>query len=260
MSNQKVTKLSPNPQGFGHVRDELDPQLFASELPVQHTHVYYEDDKLGLYIGVWDTSTMVEAAGPYPCDEFMYLLEGEVEIKNSKTGRMEKVQAGEAFVIPKGYDCQWHQTGYLRKFFVISEHPEEDIPKTPVVEGIIKLEVNNSASMAIQDAARLGIKEPKIPFIIKGKAPAQKYLPYYNDHTGNFMTGTWQSEAFKTEMQPFPRNEFVYLQSGSLIITEQEGDEQEFKAGDAFFVPQGALCSWRATGNVCTFYAILQSI
>jgi uncharacterized cupin superfamily protein len=259
MLKQKITRLNPIPQGFGHVRDELDPQLFASELPVQHTHVYYEDDSLGLYIGVWDTSTMVEAAAPYTCDEFMYLLEGEVEIKNSKTGTMEKVQAGEAFIIPKGYECQWHQTGYLRKFFVISEHPEEDIPATPVVEGIIKLKVNNSTQMAIQDAARVGIEETKIPFVIKGKAPEQKYLHYYKDHTGKFMAGTWQSEAFNTEMQPFPRNEFVYLQSGSLVITEAEGDEQVFTAGDAFFVPQGALCSWRATDEVRTFYAILQS-
>ncbi len=260
MSNQKVIRLGPNPQNFGQVHDELDPQLFASELPVQHTHVYYEDDKLGLYIGVWDTSTMVEAAGPYPCDEFMYLLEGEVEIKNSKTGTMEKVQAGEAFVIPKGYDCQWHQTGYLRKFFVISEHPEEDIPKTPVVEGIIKPQVSSSTQTIIQNSVGIEVEETEIPFVIKGKEPVQKYLPYYKDHTGNFMAGSWQSEAFETEMQPFPRNEFVYLQSGSIVITEQEGDEQEFKAGDAFFVPQGALCSWKATGDVRTFYTILQSI
>ncbi len=259
MSNPKIIRLSPNPQDFGHIRDEVASQLFASELPVQHTHVYYEDENLGLYIGVWDTSTMIEAATPSPCDEFMYLLEGEVEIKNSKTGTMEKVQAGEAFVIPKGYDCQWHQTGYLRKFFVISEHPDEEIPTTPVVEGIIKLKVDNSSQMAMQNSTGVDIEETKTPFVIKGKAPAQKYQHYYKDHTGNFMAGTWQSEAFKTEMQPSPRNEFVYLQSGSLIITEQEGDEQEFKAGDAFFVPQGALCSWRATGDVRTFYAILQS-
>lgn len=260
MSNPKIIRLSPSPQDFGHINDKLNPQQFASKLPVQHTHVYYEDDKLGLYIGVWDTSTMVEAAAPYPCDEFMYLLEGEVEIKNSKTGTMEKVQAGEAFVIPKGYDCQWHQTGYLRKFFVISEHPEENIPTTPVVEGIIKLKINNSSHIAIEDSTGVKIEETKTPFVIKGKAPVQKYLHYYKDHTGKFMAGTWQSEAFNSEMQPFPRNEFMYLQSGSLVITEQEGDEQVFTAGDAFFVPQGALCSWRATGDVLTFYAILQSI
>ena len=260
MLNQKITRLNPIPQGFGHVRDELDPLLFASELPVQHTHIYYEDENLGLYIGVWDTSTMVETAAPYTCDEFMYLLEGEVEIKNCKTGTMEKVQAGEAFVIPKGYECQWHQTGYLRKFFVISEHPEENIPATPVVEGIIKLKVNNSIQMATQEDAGMEIEQTKTPFVIKGKAPVQKYLPYYKDHTGKFIAGTWQSEAFNSEMQPFPRNEFVYLQLGSLVITEQEGNEQVFTAGDAFFVPQGALCSWRARGDVRTFYAILQSI
>jgi uncharacterized cupin superfamily protein len=172
---------------------------------------------------------------------------------------MEKVQAGEAFVIPKGYDCQWHQTGYLRKFFVISEHPKEDITTTPVVEGIIKLKVNNSSQMAIEDSTGVEIEPTNTPFVIKGKEPAQKYLPSYKDHTGKFIAGTWHSEAFNSEMQPFPRNEFIYLQSGSLVITEQEGNEQVFTAGDAFFVPQGALCSWRSIGDVHTFYAILQS-
>ncbi len=257
MLNHKIIRLSPSPQGFGDVRDELDAQLFASELPVQHTHVYYEDDSLGLYIGVWDTSTMIEASAPYSCDEFMYLLEGDVEIKNSKTGSMEQVQAGEAFVIPKGYDCQWHQTGYLRKFFVISEHPEEDIPVTPVVESIIKLQANHSKQLAIQDTTRDRIEQK--PFVIKGKAAEQKYQHDYIDHTGKFMAGTWQSEAFITKMQPFPRNEFIYLQSGSLVITEPEGQEHFFTAGDAFFVPQGVLCNWRATGDVRAFYTILQS-
>jgi uncharacterized cupin superfamily protein len=260
MSNQKVIRLSPNPNNFGHVHDELDPQLFVSELPVQHTHIYYEDDNIGLYIGVWDTSTMVEAAGPYPCDEFMYLLEGEVEIKNSKTGTMEKVQADEAFVIPKGYDCQWHQTGYLRKFFVISEHPKEKIPTIPVVECIIKPQINSSTQTIIRHSTGTEIEKIETPFVVKGNKQVQNYLPYYKDHTEKFIAGTWQSDAFETEMQPFPRNEFVYLQSGSLVITEQEGEEQEFQAGDAFFVPQGVLCSWRATGDVRTFYAILQSI
>jgi len=260
MLKQKIIRLSPIPQGFGDIRDELDPLQFASELPVQHTHVYYENESLGLYIGVWDTSTMVEVAAPYACDEFMYLLAGEVEIKNSKTDRMEKVQAGEAFVIPKGYDCQWHQTGYLRKFFVISEHPEEDIPMTPVVESIIKLNVNNSSQVSMQNSSAVDIESTKTPFIIKGKEPVQKYLHDYKDHTGKFIAGSWQSEAFDTEMQPFPRNEFVYLQSGSLVITEQEGDEQVFNSGDAFFVPKGAVCSWRAMDEVRTFYAILQSV
>jgi uncharacterized cupin superfamily protein len=178
MSNQKVIRLSPNPNNFGHVHDELDPQLFVSELPVQHTHIYYEDDNIGLYIGVWDTSTMVEAAGPYPCDEFMYLLQGEVEIKNSKTGTMEKVQADEAFVIPKGYDCQWHQTGYLRKFFVISEHPKEKIPTIPVVECIIKPQINSSTQTIIRHSTGTEIEKIETPFVVKGNKQVQNYLPY----------------------------------------------------------------------------------
>jgi uncharacterized cupin superfamily protein len=115
MKKEGIIRLSTNPEGFGESPDELTPDMFASELPTQHSYEYYEDEELGLYIGVWDTDDMIEVAAPYACDEFMWLIEGECQIKNNRTGEIETVEAGTAFVIPKGYDCQWQQTGYLKK-------------------------------------------------------------------------------------------------------------------------------------------------
>ncbi len=65
------------------------------------------------------------------------LSKGECQIRNNGTGEIEPVKAGTPFVIPKGYDCQWQQSGYLRKYYVISEHPEEEIPAAPAHEGIV---------------------------------------------------------------------------------------------------------------------------
>jgi len=231
MSANRIIRLSPNPEGFGQTEDVLEQQMFASDMPVQHTHMYYEDDDLGLYIGVWDTTDMVETAGPYACDEFMWVLEGEVEIKNSKTGAMEMVKAGEAFVIPKGYDCQWHQKGYLRKFFVISEHPEEPIPPVPTVEGIVKL---------------------------PDSGPQGERL-CYEDGTGNFTAGVWQRDAFKSEMCSMPHNQFVYLHEGSLSLSDEEGDSHTFEVGDAFFITQGTACRWHSPGGLRAFYASVKT-
>jgi uncharacterized cupin superfamily protein len=232
MSAKKIIKLSANPAGFGQQQDALESQMFASDMPAQHTHLYYEDDALGLYVGVWDTTDMVEVPGPYACDEFMWVLEGEVEIKNSKTSGMEAVQAGEAFVIPKGYDCQWYQKGYLRKFFVISEHPDEGVPQSPVVEGIVK-------------------------FPASGIGGDNRVC--YEDSTGRFAAGVLQHESLDSEMSASPYHQFVYVSEGAMSLSDEEGGLHAFKAGEAFFVPQGTVCSWHSTSGVTAFYTTVKS-
>ena len=63
--SKKIIRLSANPEGFGSISDELDSNLFVEKPVVQHTHLYYQDEDLGLFVGVWDTTDMIEAAGPY---------------------------------------------------------------------------------------------------------------------------------------------------------------------------------------------------
>jgi len=255
MSDKKIIRLSPTPKGFGKVADELEQDMFESSIPTQHTHSYYEDDELGLYIGVWDTTDMVESAAPYACDEFMVVLEGQAAIKNIKTGEVETVNAGESFVIPKGYDCQWQQNGYLRKFYVISEHPDEIVPVNPTFEGIINIsKAHNSTS---QDCVEVKVSGDS--FVMKSGKPVKKGQHLYQDHTGNFFSGIWQSQHFETQQQAFPRNEFIYIQSGELVCIDQNNQEHKFSQGDALFIPQGTVCHWRVDEKVCTFYAVLQS-
>ena len=232
MGNQSIIRLSPDPEGFGETPDELDAADFSSDVPVQHTHSVYEDDEIGLYVGLWDTETMVEAGGPYACDEFMWLLEGECQIRNNRTGEIASVKAGTPFVIPRGYDCQWHQPGYLRKFFVISEHPGEEIPAAPAHEGIVI---------------------PKA-----GARPQHKVC--YKDTTGRFFTGTWASEAFESRQRPFPYNSFAYVYDGSITLTDANGAAQEFTAGDAFFIPEGVECDAAVASSVRLYFTVIKSL
>ncbi|MCP4271596.1 MAG: hypothetical protein GY781_06455, partial [Gammaproteobacteria bacterium] len=71
MKKSKIIHLKTNPDGFGKTPDELTTDMFDSPIPVQNSYEYYADDNTGLYVGVWDTTDMVETAGPYPCDEYM---------------------------------------------------------------------------------------------------------------------------------------------------------------------------------------------
>ncbi len=80
-TEKKVIRLEPfGPAQTGMLKMQLEPESFQSEIPTQHIHVYYEDETLGLSVGVWDTTSMQETFGPYPGDEFMWVLEGQVSM------------------------------------------------------------------------------------------------------------------------------------------------------------------------------------
>ena len=248
MTTEKIIRLSASPEGFGQTPDSLDTEMFISALPLQHTHTYYHDEELGLYVGVWDTTDMIETAGPSPCDEFMWLLEGEAQIRNCQTEKTETAKAGEAFVIPKGYDCQWRQTGYLRKFFLISENPDEPVPEKPVVEGII---------IPRADAA-LTPADPAEPFLADAGNPVQQQNICYRNCSGNFQAGTWESGSFESKARPFPRHQLACVISGSLTLLDESGNEHLYNPGDAFFIPQGVICGARVTDTVRLFFANIE--
>ena len=237
MAKSKIIKLSPNPEGFGDNADELEAELFASAMPTQHTHLVYEDDDEGLYVGVWDTTDMTEVAGAYPCDEFMFLLDGEAVIKNNRTGMLETVIAGEGFVIPKGYDCQWQQTGYLRKFFIILQHPDEIIPAKSTYEHIVYFNEQVKATTPIAQTS-----------------DGHQKQALYQDSKGRFLSGIWTSEAFSTAPMSFPYHEFMIINEGSLICTDEDNVEHIFNVGDALFLPKNTLCSWQVTDKVSVYY------
>ena len=67
----------------------------------------------------------------------------------------------------------------------------------------------------------------------------------------------WDSEAFESEMKPFPCYEFVQLLEGEVTITEEDGTAHPFKAGGACFVPKGTVCSWNTSGYIKKYYSIL---
>lgn len=252
MFNKKIIRLSPKPLGFGEIADEITSSMFIGDLPTQHTHSYYENDELGLYIGTWASTAMIETGGPYSSDEFMWVLEGSVEVKNNQSGLLEQVHAGEAFVIPKGYDCQWRQQGYLRKFYVISAHPDEIIPSSPVINHIVK------PTWAIQPTDEFTGENAHVPFL-NSKTTTQKEQECYQDSQQRFFVGTWESEPFESTLLPFPVNKFVYLQSGRLLLIDEHNIEHVFNAGDAFFIPQGTLCQWRVTDTIRTFYTVINA-
>lgn len=237
--------MNAAPPGFGDAADELTQDMFDSDIPVQHSHEYFTDEALGLYVGVWDTTDMIESAGPYPCDEFMWLLEGEAQIRNCRSGAVEKAVAGQPFVIPAGYECQWHQSGYLRKFFLIYENPAEPVPERPAVEGIV-------IPRPDEPMQRLPSAEP---FALQNPSVQQNQFISYQNHSGTFQAGTWETGPFVSNESPFPYHQLGHVIEGVLTLVDRNGLGHCFRPGETLFVPEGVLCSAFAEEKVRMFFA-----
>jgi uncharacterized cupin superfamily protein len=247
----KVYRLEPNgPPGTGLTRMELDPGDFQSDLPEQHLHAYFEDEALGLSVGVWTTTSMQETFGPYPGDEFMWVLEGRVAIFDGD-GRETPVEQGQTFCIRNGIPISWKQVGFLRKIYMTYDNPSGSTPEIESADGgVVVLDPSElEAGLTAMDSTD--------PFAIRGEAPQQRDNTGFTNDSGTMFVGMWDSAPFQSEMKPFPCYELVQLLEGKLMITEEDGTAHEFKAGDAFFVPKGTVCSWKTDDYVKKLYCIL---
>ena len=254
MSNDKrVIRFEPNgPADMGLSAVELEQADFQSGLPQQNLHTYFEDEALGLSAGVWTTTDMLETFGPYPGDEFMWVLEGQVAMLDGD-GNATHVKPGESFCIRNGVPVSWKQVGFLRKFYMTYDNPNAKTPDIASADG----------GVIVLDSAALQAGMTKMdvtdPFVIQGEPPVQHDNMAFTNDAGNMFVGMWDSTAFESEMRPFPCYEFVQLLQGEITITENDGTTQLFKAGDAFLIPEGTICSWKTNGYVKKFYCILDA-
>ncbi len=251
MSKSEIITLEINgPEGVGLSKLELEQEDFQSDLPEQSWHIYFEDAALGLTVGVWTTTSMQEAFGPYPGDEFMCILEGHVAIVG-KDGRETFIEEGEAFCIQNGVPVSWKQEGFLRKFFITYNRTEGILPEAN--------SDNNDAFVLNQDTLSKTLQQlyTTFPFEINGKAPNQSGAPFFVNDTQNMHVGMWESAPFESMMKAFPCSEFVQLLKGKISITEQSGQVHSFGPGDVFFIPVGTVCSWKITTPVRKLYCML---
>ena len=250
MSAAKISKFEPNGPGNAGLAEwfTIDPAGLESGTPVQHVHIYDENEAAGYLTGVWDCTAMTGKFEPYEVNEFMLLLEGSLTMILGD-GTEVQLEAGDAFILPKGLPCQWKQDGYLRKYFMILENPA-----TPVAENVSDLGVIlPKPAGPLGGLAKVEITDPS-DYI--GQLPEQHEHVYYRDPSGQMEIGLWQGTPFETKMSPYSCNELMHILEGSATLTDDSGTQHHVKAGETVYVPKGTTCSWRNTQTVRKFYAI----
>ncbi|MEM9330410.1 MAG: cupin domain-containing protein [Pseudomonadota bacterium] len=242
MLGQNVIRLEfEGPSDVGLTALELDPNDFQSELPEQNWHVYYEDAEIGLSVGVWTTTSMQEAFGPYPGNEFMTVLEGQVVLVDGN-GNETTVRTGETFVVRNGYPVSWKQEGFCRKFFLIYHPPDEQEIADGTNPGVMVMR-KNEITEALKTGPDSAVHESS------NDANSLKEAVCFKNSTDKMSVGMVEFTNIGSPVTPNPFHQLIQVLDGVIEVTEENGSVFRFSADDAFFIPKGTRCSWKAEGG-----------
>ena len=223
--------------------DDIPAAELDSGNPVQNGHFYVNDAASGLMAGVWDCTAMTTVMAPYPVNEFMILLDGEVTMIE-ENGRETLVRAGESFIIPKGLPCQWKQPGYVKKFFMIFDDKSGADPAG--VAGFRVIKPDSQAALAPAG--------PPAAETLLGPVPVWRAHSWFADATGQWTVGTWQSSAFHRKPETIARHELMHIIEGAVTLPDGNGGTQRFTAGDTLMAPLGAIYEWDSAEPVRKLY------
>ena len=98
--------------------DYIASDMLLSGEPKERGRSFYADQTGQLDSGVWECEPnrhVIEAA---PYDEFVYLLEGRIDVIDA-AGGVESYRAGDSFVMPRGCKCTWDVKEPVRKLYVV---------------------------------------------------------------------------------------------------------------------------------------------
>ncbi len=69
-------------------------------------------------------------------------------------------------------------------------------------------------------------------------------------HSGEVTVAVYESTPVLIEIKkPFPYDEYVHVLEGEVTLTDLDGNENTFKAGENFLVPKGFLGTWNMTSH-----------
>ena len=226
--------------------DPIPAEALTAGEPVQRGHTYFTDDSGTLTAGVWDCTPMTLKSGPYDVNEFMYVLQGSIQIVHDN-GATDTIEAGQCFVLPKGTPCVWRQTEYVRKFYAIFDDPSGQSLDADALSVRRPDPADALEPVGEQDTSRY-----------VGEVPEQTIKVYFQDATRQMTVGIWTTTEMHTRLLPFGRNELMHILEGEVTITDGNGIAHTYGAGDTFLVPKGMVYQWDSVGIVKKIFCIFQ--
>ncbi len=246
MTQRIIRMLADGPPDTGLAPMALEPEDFHTPLPRQNIHVAFSDPALGLTVGTWDTTSMQEAFGSYPGDEFIVVLEGNFAMMD-ENGHGTPVETGQSVILRDGAPLSWMQAGYLRKFFVIVDDPATPTPQDARSEGGV---------IVLSPDARLDDSDA-IEYSDRGARQRERVL--FTNAAGTMTVGLWDTETLQTDPFLFPCHEFGQILAGEVTITHEDGSSEHFRPGECFFIPKGTITRWDSSAGLCKYYVAIEN-
>ncbi len=88
--------------------------------------------------------------------------------------------------------------------------------------------------------------------------PVESGHNYFTDNTGQLTAGVWECTPCTSEIDSYPVDEFCFILSGTVVITDADGHAETFKAGECFVVPKGLKCTWHMPETTRKYYVIFK--
>ncbi len=203
--------------------EQMDYASLVSGTPVQHGHLYHEIEDKGYMVGVWDCTAFTDQMMPYTVDEYMLFLEGDLTMVLPDGSEVE-IKAGDAFVIPKGFECQWKQQGFVHKIFMILDGPVPDA---------------DNASLR-----RITVPDLATPSEAEVSVSRTDFL-----NAAGTMSVEVQAHGPGAQMRrTSDANELITVLDGSLQLSDGE-EPHVFETGDTCYLHQGDVVGWKTTAG-----------
>jgi hypothetical protein len=212
---------------------DLDPAGFQSPVPVQHYAPVFEDEDIGMAVGIWDTTTMQEAFGPYPGDEFITVLDGSFLMVDAADAPLAAAGVGDSVTFRNGAPASWKQEGYLRKVYLTLQHPKGATPRIASARGAFQV-----------------LNEGRLPQGSPDPDGVTREMIFRND--ASTMTVTLCSfPACTLPEAPGRSHRLIRVLAGSITLTHAATPPELYAAGCHVFLPRGAACAWEvAVGTI----------
>jgi uncharacterized cupin superfamily protein len=227
------------------VRMSEHATLIGAGTPLERSRELYRSSDGRLAVAVSWTDPLSLECRAAPMDEFVYLLDGEVEIAGVTGGR-QVFRPGDAFVVPHGFSGQWRQRSSVRKVVVSyapvpSAHPAA-IGSSAAVIGIDRHLLDGADWTPVQEApsARLTY----------GNQPKYRSAVAFTSSDGRLVVDVSSYEVMRLATSEWPIDEFMYFLEGEVEIRDAAGHGGVYGPGDSITTPQGWTGIWKQASPV----------
>ena len=113
-----------------------------------------------------------------------------------------------------------------------------------------KAEAPSPVRIDAEKLAGLGLEEYE-PFPKEIVLSGRSKHSYHTFFSGEeVVVEVYEAEPAKLKIdEPWPYDEFIYVLSGKLVLTDAQGTATEYSAGDSLVVPKGFSGTWQMIGN-----------